>query len=200
VTAPPDPFIAAVDGAAFRRLLHTAQPASFAQVADDLHHPEPVVQAAIDDLRKQGQMRLDEHGRIIGSAGLSVEPDRHEINLEGRQFWTWCAYDFFGIFAALGANGHARSITPDTGQSVRIDFRDGQPQPAPLVLFLPADDPACSANAYDQWCPHSNLFHTAEAARAWANEHDITGQVLTLAQASVRGGAAWKPLTRSLTA
>ncbi len=31
-------------------------------------------------------------GRVIGSAGLSVVPDRHQIDLEGRRFRTWCAY------------------------------------------------------------------------------------------------------------
>ena len=30
---------------------------------------------------------------VVGSAGLSVRPDRHEIEVEGREFWTWCAYD-----------------------------------------------------------------------------------------------------------
>jgi alkylmercury lyase len=152
------------------------------------------VQNAIGDLHQQGQIRLDEDGRIIDSTGLSIQPDRHEINLDGRQFWTSCAYDFFGIFAALGASGHARSVTPDTGQPVQIDFRNGQPQPAPLVLFLPDDDRARCPNAYDQWCPNSNLFH-ATAATAWATNRGLTGQVLTPTEAAERGGRAWRALT-----
>jgi len=183
-------------GAAFRLLLHTGQPASTAQLADDLHQPEDAVRNAIEDLHDQGQLRLDADGRITGVAGLSIQPDRHEITLDRRSFWTWCAYDFFSIFAALAANGQARTITPDTGQLVHLDFRRGQPQPAPLVLFLPDDDPAGRADAYDQWCPHSNLFHTAEAAAAWATDHGLTGQVLTLTQAAERGGHAWRTLTQ----
>lgn len=200
MTAPTDPLTVAVDGAAFRRLLRTAQRATAAQLADDLHKPQTAVLHAIDDLHRQGQMRLDTHGRIVGSAGLSIRPDRHEINLDGRQFWTWCAYDFFGIFAALAANGHAKSVTPDTGQYVQIDFRDGRPQPAPLVLFLPADDPTCSANAYDQWCPHSNLFHSSEAAAKWAADRGLTGQVLALREAAERGRRAWRALARTAPA
>jgi hypothetical protein len=62
-------------------------------------------------------------------------------------------------------------------------------------LFLPDDDPDRCTSAYDQWCPNSNLFHSAEAAQRWAAAHGITGQVLTLTQAAERGGARWRPLT-----
>jgi hypothetical protein len=195
VSTPTDPLTARVDSAAFRRLLHTGLPASLAQLADDLNQPEPAVQNAIDDLHRQGQIRLDADGRIIGSAGLSIQPDRHQIDIDGRPFWTWCAYDIFGIFAGLRANGHARTITPDTGQTVELDFCNGRPQPAPFILFLPDDDPACCTNAYEQWCPHSNLFHSAETATAWATDHRLTGQVLTLSEATDRGGARWSALT-----
>jgi alkylmercury lyase len=185
-----------VRGAAFRRLLHTGQPTTAAQLAEDLHQSEPATQHAVEVLHEQGQLRLDTDGRIIGSAGLSIQPDRHEITLDGRQFWTWCAYDIFGIFAALAATGHARTVIPDTGQPVQLDFRNGQPHPAPFVLFVPDDDPTCCTNAYQQWCPHSNLFHTAEAAIAWADEHGVTGDVLTLTDAANRGGRAWRALTQ----
>ena len=197
MTTPSDPLTRLVDGAAFRRLLSTGQPATPAQLAEDLRRPEPDVQVAVDDLQQQGQMRLDENGRVVGSAGLSIRPDRHEIHLDGRQFWTWCAYDFFGIFAALDANGYASSVTPDTGQTVQINFRDGQPQTTGFVLFLPADDPTCSADAYDAWCPHSNLFHSADAARKWAADRGVTGHVLTAAEATERGARAWRPVAGS---
>ena len=195
MTTPTDPTIRLVDGAAFRRLLHTGEPATTTQLADDLQKSEPTVRAAIDELHRQGQIRLDDDGRILGSAGLSIRPDRHQIDLDGRTFWTWCAYDFFGIFAALDASGHATTVTPDTGQTVRIDFRHGQPQETAYVLFLPADDPTCSADAYQQWCPHSNLFHSADAARKWAADHGVTGHVLTSTEATERGARAWRPLT-----
>jgi hypothetical protein len=41
----------------------------------------------------------------------------------------------------------------------------------------------------------SNLFQTAEAATAWAADHGLTGQVLTLTEAAERGGRAWRVLT-----
>ena len=185
-----------VRGAAFRRLLRTRTPVSPAQLADDLHHPEHDIRAAVDTLNQQGRVRLDAQGRVVGAAGLSIQPDRHQIDLDGHRFWTWCAFDILGIFAALRASGHARSISPDAGAPLEIRFRDGHPDPAPLVLFLPDDDyGACCSNMYDQWCPTSNLFGTADAATAWADARGVTGQVLTLPEASERGAAQWRPLT-----
>ena len=195
---PTDPVADRVRGAAFRRLLRTSQPASPVELADDLEYTEPAVRTAIDGLSRQGWLRLDAHGRVTGSAGLSIHPDRHQIDLDGHRFWTWCAYDILGIFAALRTSGHARSTSPDNGEPVQIRFRDGHPEPAPLVLFLPDDDyAACCTSMYDQWCPNSNLFHTADAATTWATTHGVTGTVLTLPEASEFGAARWQPLTAS---
>ena len=116
-------------GAAFRRLLRTGAPASAVDLAGDLAQPEDRVRAAVDALHARGQIRLDDDRRIIGSAGLSIRPDRHQVDIEGRRLWTWCAYDIFGIFAALGASGHAQSPSPDGGAPIELTFRGGRPEP-----------------------------------------------------------------------
>lgn len=191
----PTPEAAQVRTAAFRRLLHTGTPVAPEQLADDLGTTD--VRTVVDELAGQGRIRLDAEGRIVGSAGLSVRPDRHKIDLDGRRFWTWCAYDYLGIFAALGASGEARSASPD-GQHYQIRFDAGQPEPAPVVLFLPDDDyAACCTSMYEQWCPNSNMFGDTAAATSWASEHSVTGQVLTLPQAAERGAARWAPLART---
>lgn len=185
-----------VRGAAFRRLLSTAAPATPDQLGGDLGQAPAQVRAALDTLRRQGLAWLDATGRVVGTAGLSIRPDRHEIDLGGHRFWTWCAYDILGIFGALRATGQARSTIPDTSEPVEIHFTGGQPEPAPLVLFLPDDDyAACCTSTYDDWCPNSNFFHTAEAARSWAAGHGVTGDVLTLPEAAEHGAARWRPLT-----
>lgn len=193
---PSDTLAEQVRGAAFRRLLRTSAPATSAQLADDLHEPEHDLRSAIEDLTAQGWLRLDSDGGITGSAGLSIHPDRHQINLDGSTFWTWCAYDILGIYAALGATGHARSTSPSNGRPLEIAFRDGQPEPSTLVLFLPDDDyTACCTSMYEQWCPNSNLFHTTDDATSWATDHGVTGTVLTLPDAAELAAARWRPLT-----
>ena len=49
--------------------------------------------------------------------GLRVTKDRDEIELDGRCFWTWCAYDILGIFGALKASGSALSPARAAGRS-----------------------------------------------------------------------------------
>jgi len=52
-----------------------------------------ILAALLDRLAGAGRILREGAGEVIGSAGLSVVPGRHEIELEARRFWTWCAYD-----------------------------------------------------------------------------------------------------------
>src|SRR5215813_13301650 len=105
----------AVSRAAFRRLFRTGGAVPVADLVSDLDRPEQEIAEAVEDLEGEGRIRLDEQGRIVGAAGLSIGPDRHRIELGGRTFWTWCAYDILGIVGALGADGTARSTSPHSG-------------------------------------------------------------------------------------
>src|SRR5690348_2490735 len=144
---------------AFRLLLAESEPIAVEQLSAatgiELERPRPL----LDELAMAGRIRRDESGRVVGSAGLSIIPDRHEIELDGRRFWTWCAYDILGIFGALAANGRAVSPSPD-GSTVVVVFERGRPQKQhSAVLFRPDDDLlAGCANVYEEWCPNSNLF------------------------------------------
>jgi alkylmercury lyase len=186
---------AVVRDAAFRRLLRTGAPASTEQLAADLDRTPGEVSAAVATLHQRGSIRRDNDGAVTGAGGLSIQPDRHQIELGGRRFWTWCAYDILGIFAALQASGWAVSPSPGLDEPIRLTFRDGRPDPAEAVLFRPDEEIAeCCENVYEQWCPNSNLFPTAEAATTWARSRDVPGRVLDLATAARLGGEEWRPL------
>jgi alkylmercury lyase len=145
----------------------------------------------LDHLHRAGRIRRNAEGRVVGSAGLSVTRDRHEIELDGRQFWTWCAYDILGIFGALGADGRALSPSPD-GQTIELQFERGRPVNSTAVLFRPDDELMSSCeNVYEEWCPNSNLFADAERAKTWADRRGINGRVMDLAEASKLGAADW---------
>jgi hypothetical protein len=150
------------------------------------------------ELAGQGRIRVDASGAVIGSAGLSIQPDRHEIDLDGQRFWTWCAYDILRIFGALRATGHSRSVVPDDGSPVEIRFHNGRPEPATVVSFLPDDEDldACCTSMYDQWCPNSNLFRAPAAATAWSTAHHITGKILSLPDAADLSTRQWQLLTQ----
>jgi hypothetical protein len=97
-------------------------------------------------------------GRLHERRLVVLEPDRPEIRMAipfsavptpyrveagGRSWFANCAWDAFGILAALGVDGHISSSCPDCGEPIEIDVVDRRPQPA--------DD----------------LFHVLVPARSW---------------------------------
>ena len=142
--------------AAFQLLLTRQTPIEPAALAEQLGMAPDHVIEVLDQLDLAGRIRRDPQGQVTGSGGLSVTPDRHEIEINGRRFWTWCAYDIFGIFGALGADGSARSGSPAGGAIFELTFDKGRPRPAGAVLFRPDASLAdCCENVYEEWCPNS---------------------------------------------
>src|SRR5437667_9305110 len=176
---------------AFQHLIRNSQPATPEQLAEASGFDLERTTTMLEELDRAGRIRRDGTGRVVGSAGLSVIPDRHQIELNGRTFWTWCAYDILGIFGALAANGHAVSPSPD-GATVVVVFEGGRPQNHSAVLFRPDDDllDRCE-NVYEEWCPNSNLFLSRRQATLWADVRSIPGRVMGLEEASELGTRDW---------
>jgi hypothetical protein len=188
-----------LSGAAFRRLVTTGAPAPISALAVDLGRPEPQIRLAVEELKSEGSIQVDDQSRVVGAAGLSIGPDRHRIELGRRTFWTWCAYDILGIFGSLQADGTAHSSSPATGESLVVRFRRGRPEPTSLVLFRPDNDYlTCCTNVYEDWCPNSNFFESSEAASAWAAARGIPGRVMDLAEGADLATASWEPLAAGL--
>ena len=186
-----------VRGEAFRHLLAAGVPATGEDLAASIGISADKVARVLEELNAAGRIRRDEAGRVIGSAGLSVVADRHQIDFDGRRFWTWCAYDILGIFGALRATGTATSRSPATAAPITIRFRDGRPEADAVVLFRPPDWLAASCTSvYEEWCPNSNFFEDAASARAWSASHKLEGHVLSLEEASDLATAEWMTVTR----
>ncbi len=182
---------ALVRRAAFRLLLARSEPVEAKELARATGIKLERLLPLLDILDGAGRIRRDGSGRVVGSAGLSVIPDRHEIELDGRRFWTWCAYDILGIFGALGASGRALSPSPGAG-TIAVDFKRGRPVNSDAVLFRPDERLMSSCeNVYEEWCPNSNLFADAERANRWAEQHGLGGRVMDLKEASDLGTADW---------
>ncbi len=188
-------FAGLVRIAGFRQLLASGAPAPADGLASSIGCPIDKLAGALGELDRAGRIRLDKAGRVVGSAGLSVIPDRHRIVLDGRVFWTWCAYDILGIFGASKSTGIAWSRSPATGAMIQLHFSAGKPTLAGVGLFRPSDSYAAScASVYEEWCPNSNLFENVALAEAWAASHGLEGRVLNLDEASQLATTEWLPL------
>lgn len=194
----PDPVAleALVRATAFGLLFDRAEPIQPALLADVSGITPKMLAGMLDQLSQAGRIRRDDIGRVIGSGGLSITPDRHMIVIEGRRFWTWCAYDIFGIFGALAASGRATSPSPIDRQTIEVRFFRGRPAQIDAVLLRPDMELMdCCDNVYEQWCPNSNLFATRELATAWAVANGVIGRVLSLDESADLATEEWKEMT-----
>ncbi len=193
---PPSDQRALVRAAAFRLLLAHSEPIGEEALATETGIAPDRLNELLHELDQAGWIRRDDAGKVVGSAGLSIVPDRHQIEVGGHRFWTWCAYDILGIFGALAASGSALSPSPAIGQLIELKFVRGRPESNDAVLFRPdADLMSCCENVYEDWCPNSNLFGSPDLAEAWARDHGLKGRVLHLDEASDLAAQEWRPLT-----
>lgn len=127
--------------AAFRLLATRSEAVAPATLAEATGIKPERLAEVLDRLDSVGRIRRDADSHVVGLAGLSVAADRHQIDLYGRRFWTWCAYDILGIFGAFSASGRAVSPSPLGGKPIEVAFVRGQPQRDDVVLFRPAAGP-----------------------------------------------------------
>jgi hypothetical protein len=184
----PDQVIAA----AFRELLRTRAAVSTTTLAATLGAGEPDIRQAVAGLLGRGRMCVADGGDVVGAAGLSVVPSRHELLLEGHRFWTWCASDALGILGALRASGTVHTRDPQNGRDLRVAVTGGAPDESATVLFMV--DLTTFTSTHDEWCPLVNLFESERSARTWVAARGLSGSVLPVAEATSRGALRWARL------
>jgi hypothetical protein len=67
---------------------------------------------------------------------FSAVPTPHRVHADDRWWYANCAWDAFGILAALGVDGHVSSSCPDCADSIAIDVVGGKPTTDEYVVHL----------------------------------------------------------------
>jgi len=89
-----------------------------------------------------GWQRLhDAHALVLDSAGeirmanpFSAVPTPYRVKARGRWWYGNCAWDAFGICAALGADGRIETNCADCGEELGVDVRAARPDDESLVF------------------------------------------------------------------
>jgi hypothetical protein len=89
-----------------------------------------------------GWQRLhDAHALVLDSAGeirmanpFSAVPTPYRVDAHGRWWYGNCAWDAFGICAALGADGRIETNCADCGEELGVDVRAARPDDESLVF------------------------------------------------------------------
>jgi hypothetical protein len=90
-----------------------------------------------------GWRRLhDEHALVLnaGETALrmahpfSAVPTAYRVRAAGRWWFANCAWDAFGVCAALHSDGTIETSCADCGEPLRVEVRDGRPDDESLVF------------------------------------------------------------------
>jgi hypothetical protein len=96
-----------------------------------------------DSSVREGWRRLhDAHALVLDSATgelrmanpFSAVPTPHRVHAGGRWWYANCAWDAFGICAALHADGRIETSCPDCGDPLTVDVTDRKPSDDTLLF------------------------------------------------------------------
>jgi hypothetical protein len=106
--------------------------------------PDAVARALDVDVEsvRLGWRRLhDAHAIVLDSAGeirmanpFSAVPTSYRVEAAGRSWYANCAWDAFGICAALHVDGRIDTTCPDCDEPITVEVRDGRPDDESLVF------------------------------------------------------------------
>ena len=126
--------------------LRNATYASFVDLGRAPSASEMVTPVRTTDQVLAGWRRLhDAHALVLESGGTAIRmanpfsgvPTAHRVRAAGRWWYANCAWDAFGICAALGVDGRIETSCPDCGEAVAIEVRDRRPDRDDLVFLCP---------------------------------------------------------------
>lgn len=130
---------------------------------------------------------LDDDGRVVAFAGLSLRPTAHRLVIGDRTLFTWCAWDTLFLPELLGQDARVQSACPATGRPVRLALSPQQVvdvQPATAVVSIVV--PQSVGDIRSTFCCNVAFYSSREAAAAWmAGRPDATR--LTVRQAHELG-------------
>lgn len=69
----------------------------------------------------------DEADEIRMANPFSAVPTAYRVHADGRWWYANCAWDAFGVLAALHADGRIEASCPDCGDPIAIEVKDGRP-------------------------------------------------------------------------
>jgi alkylmercury lyase len=120
----------------------------------------------------------DESDRIEAFLGLSVKKTQHQLTVNGRTVYTWCAWDTLFIPELLNATAKISSACGATGEEVRLTVSPSGIQtvePVDVVVsFLIPDEDELRENVTASFCHFVYFFRSREDGEAWVSEHEGT--------------------------
>ena len=121
--------------ATYRLFAELGRAPAAAEVAEALAVPESDVESGWHQLHEQHALVLNRAGTAIRMANpFSAAPTAHRVLADGRWWYANCAWDAFGVCAALQVDGRIESSCPDCGETIAVDVVDRRPDDESLLF------------------------------------------------------------------
>jgi hypothetical protein len=105
------------------------------EVADSANLDEREVVSGWRRLHAQHALVLDPATAEIRMANpFSAVPTPYRVQADSRSWYANCAWDAFGICAALHTAGRIEASCPDCGEALTVEVRDQQPDDESLLF------------------------------------------------------------------
>lgn len=91
-------------------------------------------EASWRNLHEAHALVLDDHGELRMANPFSAVPTPYTVHAGGRAWYANCAWDAFGICAALHTDGEVATACPDCGEPIGVALRDQRPDDESLVF------------------------------------------------------------------
>jgi hypothetical protein len=105
------------------------------EVAARASLPVAAVRAGWERLHDAHALVLDAGTRELRMANpFSAVPTPYRVEAGGRSWFANCAWDAFGICAALDTDGRVETVCADCGEPLAVDVREQRPDDETLVF------------------------------------------------------------------
>ena len=123
-----------VRNATYERFVGLGRAPAPDEVADLVETSIANVVASWRRLHDAHALVLDGTGAIRMANPFSAVPTPYRVYADGRSWYGNCAWDAFGICAALDADGRIETTCPDCGDAIVVEVRDVRPDDESLLF------------------------------------------------------------------
>jgi len=122
--------------ATYRRFVDLGRAPVPAEVADATGSTEAAVREGWRRLHDAHALVLDGAGDLAMANPFAARPTPFRVHAAGREWFANCAWDAFGIGAALHADSVIRTDCADCGTPIDITVRNARPDDTDLVFHV----------------------------------------------------------------
>lgn len=157
---------------ALYRLLAQGHPVAAEQISNASEVP---LAAVIEMLAKWHGVQNRADGAVIAFWGLTLSKTKHRFCIEGRELYTWCAWDTLFLPPLLDAVADVESSCPLTGDPIALragprGVETVQPDEAVLSFVMPREADV-ERNLIETFCCHVHFLSSPRTGKEWADRH-----------------------------